>query len=255
MKHKTPRIPKRATIWGGAVLVGLLAADARAQIPVTDVLALVEHIADTALQVTIKVVRQTQAELTYKMSLPLSTWITLVGYVIDRDLMPEWRIHCWFTECGNLYANDYLQSLSYGDPTGAGLATVSLPRVDPTAALASAGPEAQLVLRAQLGMLDLLDSALVRGSHTAGQHRFGGRAEAAALIALQAAVTEEDSEQSLASAMDKQSAAAIVELQNKQTRAALETALLEQLVVEQTVQREADVETSNMFMRRLQDAR
>jgi hypothetical protein len=64
-------------------------------------------------------------------------------------------------------------------------------------------------------------------------------------------VTDEDREQSLAAVLDKVSAASIVELQNKQTRAALETAILEQLVVEQTVAREADVELSNMMLTKL----
>jgi len=100
------------------VLAGATAT--RAQIPVTDFLALAEHIVDVALQETINVVRQSQAELTYKMSLRLSTWTSLVGYIIDAENMPEWRIHCWFAECGNLFANDFLQSLTYGDQVAQG---------------------------------------------------------------------------------------------------------------------------------------
>jgi ACT domain-containing protein len=228
------------------------AAVSRAQIPVTDVLALAEHIVDVALQETIKVVRQSQAELTYKMSLRLSTWVSLARYVIDAENMPEWRIHCWFAECGNLFANDYLQALTYGDPSGAGYDSVTVTRLDPSPAFSTGyTPEAQAILRSQLGTLDLIDSSIVRASHTAGQHRFGGRTEAEALIALQDMVTDEDREQSLAAVLDKVSAASIVELQNKQTRAALETAILEQLVVEQTVAREADVELSNMMLTKL----
>jgi hypothetical protein len=67
-------------------------------------------------------------------------------------------------------------------------------------------------------------------------------------------VTDEDREQSLAAVLDKVSAASIVELQNKQTRAALETALLEQLVVEQTFQREADVAVNNMILTHMRAA-
>jgi hypothetical protein len=232
------------------VLTGATAS--RAQIPVTDAIALAEHIVAVGLQTTIRVLRQSQAELTYKMSLRLSEWTSLAGYLIDRDNMPEWRIHCWFTECGNLFANDYLQALTYGDPAGAGYDSVTVKRLDPAPAF-SAGytPKAQAILRSQLGTLDLLDSSIVRASHTAGQHRFGGRTEAEALIALQDMVTDEDREQSLAAVLDKVSAASIVELQNKQTRAALETAILEQLVVEQTVAREADVELSNMALTKL----
>src|SRR4051812_26374404 len=87
------------------------AATTRAQIPVTDVLALAQHIIDVALQETQKVIRQSQAERLYKMSVRLSAWVSLARYVIDRDVMPEWRIHCWFAECGNLFSNDYLQAL------------------------------------------------------------------------------------------------------------------------------------------------
>jgi hypothetical protein len=166
------------------VLAGATAT--RAQIPVTDIAALAEHIIDVGLQETIRVVRQTQAELTYKMSLRLSTWVSLEGYRILADDMPEWRIHCWFAECGNLFSNDFLQSLTYGDPGGAGYASVTATRIDSASAF-SAGytPEAQAILRSQLGMLDLIDSAIVRDSHTAGQHRFGGRTESEALIAMQ----------------------------------------------------------------------
>jgi hypothetical protein len=245
---------KKHRVVTGLVLALVLAGATatRAQIPVTDVLALAEHIIDVTLQETIKVVRQSQAELTYKMSLRLSTWTSLLGYVIDAENMPEWRIHCWFAECGNLYANDYLQSLTYGDPGGAGYASVTVKRLDPSPAFSTGyTPEAQAILRSQLGTLDLIDSAIIRDSHTAGQHRFGGRTESEALIAMQDMVTDEDSEQSLAAVLDKVSAAAIVELQNKQTRAQLETALLEQLVVEQTFAREADVELSNMVLTKL----
>jgi hypothetical protein len=245
---------KKHRVVTGLVLAFVLAGATatRAQIPVTDILALAEHIIDVGLQETIKVVRQSQAELTYKMSLRLSTWTSLAGYRILADDMPEWRIHCWFPECGNLFANDYLQSLTYGDPSGAGYAAVTVKRLDPSPAFSTGyTPEAQAVLRSQLGVLDLIDSAMVRDSHTAGQHRFGGRTESEALIAMQDMVTDEDSEQSLAAVLDKVSAASIVELQNKQTRAQLETALLEQLVVEQTFAREADVELSNMALTKL----
>jgi hypothetical protein len=82
------------------------AAVTEAQIPVTDALALIQHIVTVTLQDTINVVRHTQAERVYKMSLRLSDWGSLGRYVIDRDFMPEWRIHNWFTD-DVLYAKPY----------------------------------------------------------------------------------------------------------------------------------------------------
>lgn len=234
------------------VVVVLTAGAVHAQIPVTDVLAQVEHITNVVLQETIKAIRHSQAERVYKMSLRLSQWVSLTGYNLHRDLMPEWRIHCWFAECGGLFANDYLHALTYGDWTGAGYDTVTVPRRDPAPAF-SAGftTESQAIIRSNLATLDLVDSALVRGTHTAGQYRFGGRAEAEAIINFQAMVTDEDLEQSLAAKLDHVAAAKLVTVQNKQARAAMDVALLEQLAVEGVLERETDAAVNNMRLTRM----
>jgi hypothetical protein len=227
------------------------AAVTRAQLPVTDVLALVEKITEVALQQTIKAVRQLQAEKVYKMSLRLSQWVELARYYIDAEFMPEWRIHNWFTD-DVLYAKDYHWALTYGDPAGVGYASVTVKRADASSAF-SAGytPDAQAIMRSNLATLDLMDSVMVRGSHTAGQHRFGGRADAEAIIRLQEMVLETDPNASLAASLDQVAVGKIVALQSKQTRAQLETALLEQLVVEQTLEREGEAALSNMIVTRM----
>jgi hypothetical protein len=130
---------------------------------------------------------------------------------------------------------------------------VALSRADPEAAFTSGfTADAQGVIRSQLALLDLADSAIVRDTHTAGVYRFGGRDEADAIIQMQADVTAEDREQSLAAVLDKVSGAELVKLQNKQARAAMETAQLEQLLVEQTFEREADAAVNNMRLTRMQ---
>jgi hypothetical protein len=229
------------------VLAG--AASTQAQTPVTDFFAIVQHILEVGLQQTQKVIRQSQAEKVYKMSVRLAAWVSLAQYVIDRDFMPEWRIHCWFAECGNLYANDYLQALTYGDPSGRGYDSVTLKRADPSGVFhAGLTDKAEVILRSALAAIDLMDSTMIRDSHTAGINRFGGRNESQVLIDLQAAILDEDGEQSLAAVMDKASVNAMTEAANKQTQAQLDTAIVEQLLTQQTVEREGDVALMNMSL-------
>jgi hypothetical protein len=248
------RLSRRLSIVVLVCLVfGLAGTVAQAQLPVTDVLALAEKITQNVLQETTKAIRQLQAEKVYKMSIRLSEWVDLATYVIDAVDMPEWRIHCWFDACGGLYANDYLSALTYGDRSGAGYASVTVPRQDPSAAFTTGyTPKSQAIMRTYLASLDLLDSSIVRDTHVAGQYRFGGRDESEALIELQDMVLKKDPTESLASSLDQVSAAKIVTLQNKQARAAMETALLEQLAVEQVLDRETDVAVHNMIMTTLQ---
>ena len=88
--RRTPELeaPMKKRFMPALVLAFVLssAAVTRAQLPVTDVLALVEHITEVALQQTIKAVRQLQAEKVYKMSLRLSQWVELARYYIDARI-------------------------------------------------------------------------------------------------------------------------------------------------------------------------
>ena len=95
-------------------------------------------------------------------------------------------------------------------------------------------------MRSNLATLDLMDSvdrarhahrrpASVRRARRGGSHHH-----------LQEMVLEKDPNASLAAALDQVAAGKIVALQSKQTRAQLETALLEQLIVEQTFEREGE---------------
>jgi len=231
-----------------ALVLGIALATtpvAHAQIPVIDALALVEKVTNTVLQATITGIRLIQAQRIYKMSLRISEWISLHKYFLDAEFMPEWRIHNWFTD-DVLFAKDYHWALTYGDPTGAGFASVTVPRRDPSAAFAAGyTPEATAVLRSYLAQLDALDSTLVTGTDVAGEYRFGGRAEAEAIIAYQDMILTDDPNSALATALDQIAAAELVTLQNKQARAAMDRALLEQLLVEQILDREADAEAHN----------
>jgi len=242
----------RATRFVPALVIAFVLAGSAptlAQTPVIDFLANVQHFIQVGLQQTQKVIRQSQAEKVYKMSVRISAWVSLARYVIDRDFMPEWRIHCWFAECGNLYSNDYLRSLTYGDQFGRGYDSVTLKRHDADGVFgAGLTDKAEAVLRSSLAAIDLMDSTMIQGSHTAGINRFGGRDEAEVLIKVQDAVLDDDGEQSLAAVLDKASVNAMTEAANKQTQAQLDTAAVEQLVTQQTVEREGEVSTMNMAL-------
>lgn len=233
-----------------ALVIAVLLASAatvRAQIPVTDIFALVEHVIEVALQTTIREVRQIQAERLYKMSLRLAEWVSLDRYWIDADDMPEWRIHDWFTGF-NQFSNDFLAALTYGDASGAGYGRAVLPRQDPETVLGGLSPTAAAFIRSDLALLDVADSAIIRATHETGRLRYNGRAEAEAIIALQAAVTEDDNEQSLTSALDKLAATALVEAQNRQAKGQFDAAVLEQLLVEQLWDRNADTAGMNLIL-------
>lgn len=243
---------KRLVFGAGTVLLVSLASTSHAQIAVTDVLAFVKHVALVLLQIETQAVRQDQAERVYKMSLRLSTWTSLLKYAIDREDQPEWRIHCWFEGCGNLYANDYLHALTYGDADGAGYDHVTTPRQPAGGILDGLSDEAAASVRADLALIDLADSAIIRGTHETGRIRFASRDEAEAIIALDAIVTDDTVDDSLAASLDRVTAASMLEAQNKQTRAELEAATLEQLLVEQAWDRSGETAITNMRIRKLQ---
>lgn len=243
------------------VVAGLLGGTAisQAQIictipcPVFDFLAEAQHVIVAVTTETTNVVKELQAEALYKMGLRLSYWTTLKKYVIDRDFMPEWKIHNYFTD-DVLFAKPFNFALSYGDKAGDGYDAVTIPRASPTAALADLPPDAAASLRSNLALLDLADSAIIRATDTTGKLRFNGRDEADSLIAMQDDVTDDDKEQSLAAVLDKVSGAALVQAHNRQTQNEFKAAILEQLLVEQAWDRNTDAATMNMILAHLKAA-
>jgi hypothetical protein len=256
MKHARRILPALviALILGGSAI-------SQAQIicsipcPTWDISAILKNIAINALKKEINDKLGEQGELLKTMANRLSTVASLANYAIAMDDTPEWRIHDWFTGF-NLYSNDFQSALTYGDPSGAGYDSVSLPRARAgETALGRLSPDAANYLRQELATLEIADSVIIRGTNETGRQRFNGREEARTIDELQRAVTDDDDEQSVTAVMDKISAAGLMEAQDKQARIQLQAAALEQLTVDNMRDRNSDTMQMNMTLNQLRDGR
>jgi hypothetical protein len=236
------------------VMAGVLSAAAisQAQIictipcPIWDPAAKVQHVIVNAVTETLNAIKQAQNERLYKMSLRVATWgVTLKKYVIHADDMPEiWKIHNWFTD-DVLYSKAFNHALSYGDASGNGYDQVVIPRHAAAGILAGHGADADAALRSELATLDVADSIITRGTHTTGRLRYNGRAEAEIIERLQDDATDEDPNQSLTAALDKVALEAVVRARNQQAQGEFQSAILEQLLVDQLWDRNADAAEMN----------
>jgi hypothetical protein len=212
-----------------------------------------KNIAINALKKEINDKLGDQGALLKTMANRLSKVASLANYAIAMDDTPEWRIHDWFTGF-NLYSNDFQSALTYGDPSGAGYESVSLPRARAgESALGRLAPEAANYLRQELATLEIADSVIIRGTNETGRQRFNGREEARTIDELQRAVTDDDDEQSVTAVLDKISAAGLMESQDKQAKIQLTAAALEQLAIDNIRDRNADTMMMNMTLNQLRD--
>lgn len=219
----------------------------RAQLPVTDLFALVQHLIKAGIERAINELHHQQAERLYKMSLRLDEWRPLIHYVLDAEFMPEWRIHPWFVEAV-LFARPFLWSLTYGDRTGVGYAEVTVPRVPAAEAEAMVGldPVSARQLRSQLALIDLADSLTIRGTHDEGRDRFNGRSEAQAIIDFQETVTDGSNADSVTAVLDKVAHGTLITAQNRQARIRMQLAILEHQILARLRQREASTAHGNL---------
>jgi hypothetical protein len=250
-KRFIPALVIAMVLGGGAI--------AQAQIictipcPVWDISSILQNVAINLLKKTINEKLDDQQEVLFKMATRLTKLTPLKKYVVLMDDTPEWRIHDWFTGA-NLYSNDFLQAMTYGDPSGAGYATVSGPRQVPDEPKFLALPgDTQQALGADLAVLDLADSTIARGTHETGALRFNGREEARTIADLQDAVTDDSDEESVTAVMDKLAAAGTIESRDKQAKLQFLSALLEQLTVDSMRDRNNDTANMNMVLSALED--
>jgi hypothetical protein len=214
--------------------------------PIWDPAAKVQHVIVSTVTEALNVIKQAQNERLYKMSLRVSTWgVTLKKYVLTTEQVPEiWKIHNWFTD-DVLYAKPFNHALSYGDASGDGYDQVVIPRRSADGVLAGHGADAEAALRSELATLDAADSIITRGTHTTGRLRYNGRAEGEIIERLQNDATDEDPNQSLTAMLDKGALEAVVRARNQQAQGEFQTAILEQLLVGQMWDRNADAAEMN----------
>lgn len=221
--------------------------------PVLDIESKIQHAIVSSTQDAMNVLKEYQAEALYKMGLRLAYWTTMSKYSVDRDTMPEWKIHNYFTD-DVLYAKPFNYALSYGDKTGDGYGRVTVPRTSDGGVMGGLPPNASDAMKPQMALIEWSDSSIIRGTDTTGKLRFNGRSEADSIIAMDANVTDDDKEQSLAAVLDKVAGSALVQAQNRQTHNELKAAILEQLLLENGWDRDSDAEEMNYILAQLRGA-
>jgi hypothetical protein len=183
----------------------------------------------------------------------LSRFTNLGKYAVADP--PVWRIHLFLRE-QFVYANPYNASLNYGDGSGAGYEAIALARQQPgseLAELAEAAPHAYANVMASLATLDVADSTIIAGTDQTGQLRFNGRAEQAAIDALEMNVVDPSLGQSATAVLDKISGATLLGARQQQARLQFLAAMVEQLLVDNKRDRDTEAAIMNMQLGRLKD--
>jgi hypothetical protein len=190
-----------------------------------------------------------------RMAARLSKFTPLGKYILTLDDTPEWRIHCWWpSECPSLFALDFLQALTYGDRSGAGYASATVPRQPPAGAMTSLSPEATLWLQRELATIDTADATIINANDQTGRTRYGRGAEEQANDDLNKAATDETDDQSATAAFEKVSAAQLVAARSKVAQLGLLSGLLEQLLTDSKRDRDVHVVRMNSRLTILNDA-
>lgn len=225
---------------------------AAAQIVVTDPALTIKNavIATIAQEILQTVTDQTTRM--EEMVRRLSALTDLSKYGISDDTTPQWRIHVYWTD-EFLYANDYNAALNYGDRHGDAFEGVARQRQTPGPELAGLGdaPEAHAALIAELATLDAADSTLIAATDQAGQLRYNGRKETAAIEALETDVIDPSLTQGSTAVLEKISGAGLIRARQQQARIQFLTDLVEQLLVDNKRSRDTESATMNMQIQRL----
>src|SRR5579859_1591770 len=237
------------------VLVGVIlcAGVATAQFVVSDPALTFKNAFIAGWADNILIVMGDQTDRLLQMVRRLSALTDLSKYRISDDDTPMWRIHVYWTD-EFLYANDYNAALNYGDHDGAAFEEVARARQTPgpeLATLAAANPDAQAALVAQLATLDAADSSLIESTDQAGQLRYNGRQELAAIDALDADALDPSLTQGTTAVVEKISGATLIRARQQQARIAFLTGMVEQLLIDNKRSRDTEVAAMNMQLERL----
>ena len=180
-----------------------------------------------------------------KMSRRLSFVTNLDKYLVPD--VPRWRTHGLPYPAYSPWTEPFLNGLIYGDPAGTAWGRGTDP-LDAAAAalLASRNPLARRAFLARLATVDSADAVGIAAINDAGQLRFNGRRELAAINALEGDVLDPSQDQSTTAVLDKLSGAGLIGARQRQARTQLLAGVLEQLLLDSKRARDSESATLNM---------
>lgn len=236
-------MPKKI-IWTG-MLLGLIAAPAHAQIPVTDVFALAQLI-KTAYQVQ-QIIRLSREELQTVQRLSRGYGGTFAPYRLPS--LPQLG-----HDVGRYpYAAALLEGLNSGDTYGDRYRQVVTPVRPPAGAFDGLTPEARREREVAYAAIEIADSIAVMGVHESAQARGYAGLITQVIERLQRDTTAVGSEyHQLTAVADKIALAALIKASQDQNSNQVESAILEQQLARNLRLRREAVELVNMSLTRMQ---
>jgi hypothetical protein len=244
---------KMKIVWTAALaclLSGAGTASVSAQFAVFDAATTARNQTTAALKELLYRLQVQQHDKLLDMARRLSALTNLRKYRLDD--VPRWRTH---GSAGFLFASGYLDALTSGDPAGAAYNRL-VAAIEQSPRLAGLPLSARRLLMSRLANVDLADAAATAGIHASGQSRLDGRRnEIEAIDALERDVIDPSLEQSTTAVLDKISGAAVIGARQRQERIQLLTNVLEQLLAEGKLTRDAEASALNMQLTRWRDGR
>ncbi len=234
----------RRTVLAGVVVFALFAASVHGQVVVADPANIARNTITAIVKEYLANTQREQRRQIRRMAQRLSALTNLDKFALPDA--PRWRTHDFESPSLQQFTRDYVAGLNYGDATGAAYLAASHRLVPVPAGAPLLTPSALRILRSHLANVDIADATAIAATNDTGRNRYNGRRELTAIDALEAHVIDGSSEQSATAVLDKISGAELIAGRQKQARAELLVGVLEQLLVEDKAERDAEVETMNM---------
>jgi hypothetical protein len=239
----------RASVLTAVVIVST-ATPLSAQLAVYDAATTARNRTTAALKELVYRLQVQEHDKIIEMARRLSALTNLRKYHLDD--VPRWRTH---GSVDVLFASEYLDALAFGDPSGMAYSRL-VAAVEQSARLAQLPPPARRTMVARLAAVDLADAAGIAAIHASGQARLHGRrSELQAIDALERDVIDPSLQQSATAIVDKISGATLIGARQRQARIQLLTNVLEQLLLESKLMRDADAAALNMQLVRWREGR
>ena len=239
----------RACVLAGVVIVST-GTPLSAQWAVYDAATTARNRTTAALKELVYQLQVRQHDKIIEMARRLSALTNLRKYRLDD--VPGWRTH----GSGDfLFAPGSLDALTFGDASGAAYSRL-VATLEQSARLAQLPPSARRMMLSRLAAVDLADATGIAGIHASGRSRLDGRRhELQAIDALERDVVDPSQEQSATAVLDKISGASLIGARQRQARIQLLTNVLEQLLLDGKLMRDADAAALNMQLVSWRDRR